>query len=289
VTGLPVSLGFHFITVFPEMIEQAMSYGVVSQAMKSGLLTLSAVSPRIFTSNVHQTIDDRPFGGGDGMIMLAEPLSLALEHVKSKIAGERRKRVIHLSPRGRRFSDELARDLATSYDDLILIASRYGGVDQRFLNEHVDEEISIGDYVLSGGELAGLVLIDTVARLVPGVLGNDQSANTESFGPELKGLEFPQFTRPREWQGISVPEALMSGDHARISKWKKTLSILVTAQLRPELLGSLPKKELELALKELKAATVPELQLCGLCEFEGEKASLEKTLTEMLNQLKSLK
>lgn len=267
-----LGFGFHVITVFPEMINGALAYGVVSQAMKTGKITLTATTPRTFTSNVHQTVDDRPFGGGDGMIMMAEPMSQALEHVKAKIADSRRSQVIHLSPRGRPLTDELARSLAHDFDDLILIASRYGGLDQRFLNTCVDEEISVGDYVLSGGELPALVLIDAVARLLPGVLGNAESGASESFAHASHGgLEFPQFTRPAEWSGQGIPEVLMSGNHARIVAWKQAMTVIVTAQNRPELLLGFTPKALEGAQLWLSKADSQELELCGI-RIEGRES-----------------
>jgi tRNA (guanine37-N1)-methyltransferase len=235
-----VKLRFHVITVFPEMIEQVLSFGVVAQAIKAQLIGFSAISPRKFTTNVHQTIDDRPFGGGDGMLMMAEPMALAIESVKAQIAPEAKTRVIHLSPRGRPLTDKRARELASQYTDLVLIASRYAGLDQRVINEYVDEEISLGDYVVSGGELPALVLMDAVSRQVPQVLGNEASVEAESFAQSCHGgLEAPQFTRPREWREHAVPAMLLSGDHAKIEKWKKSLSILVTARFRPDLLSDI--------------------------------------------------
>ena len=254
-------MNFHVLTVFPEMIESASSFGVVGQAIKSGRLSVQALTPRKFTNNVHQTIDDRPFGGGDGMVMLAEPLGLALDEAKKKAGG--RRLVIHLSPRGEPLTDRLARELA-GYQDLILVASRYGGVDQRFLNENVDREISIGDYVLSGGELAALVVIDAVARLIPGVLGNEASSEVESFAGPLGLLEAPQFTRPREWHDQEVPAALLSGHHAEIEKWKYALAILVTATRRPDLLKAVSAKDRRVAIKIWESMSAKERTSCGL-------------------------
>ncbi len=262
-------MNFHVLTVFPEMIESGTSFGVVGQARKDGLIRVSALSPRVFTHNVHQTVDDRPFGGGDGMVMLAEPLAQALESVVGGLDPQARKRVIHLSPRGTTFTDRKARELATQYDDLILVASRYGGVDQRFINEFVDEEISVGDYVLSGGELPALVLIDAVSRLLPGVLGNERSPDEESFVDGL--LEHPQFTRPRTWRGKDVPEALLSGHHAQIEKWKKALSVLVTIDRRPDLARHLSDADRALALKVWESMSAAEREVCGLSPFVGEK------------------
>ena len=239
------------------MIEHAAAFGVVGQALRQGRVTVRAVTPRAFTTNVHQTIDDRPFGGGDGMIMLAETAALALESLQ---LGSEKKRVIHLSPRGVPLTDEKARALA-AYEDLVLISSRYGGIDERFLESSVDEEISIGDYVLSGGELAALVVIDSVSRLLPGVLGNETSPEAESFGGPHGLLEYPQYTRPREWRGRMVPEALLTGDHAKIRDWKECVSVLITAERRPELLANVPGSLLARALKIHAPAGVKNLEL----------------------------
>lgn len=220
---------FHFITAFPDMIDQALSWGVVGQARKKGLIDLHCENPRVFTEDVHQTIDDRPFGGGDGMIYLAEPLSQAIQ--KSKVALPKAS-VIYLSPQGEPLTDRLVQDLAQD-KEFILLCGRYGGIDQRVIEHSVDREISIGDYVLSGGELAACVLVDAVARQWPGVLGHQESANRESFRNGL--LEAPLFTRPREMWGMSVPEILFSGHHAKIEEWKRCASWLVTEQKRPDL------------------------------------------------------
>jgi tRNA (guanine37-N1)-methyltransferase len=238
---------FHVVTLFPEMIEHAARFGVVGQAIKEDRVQLSTISPREFTSNVHQTIDDRPFGGGDGMIMMAEPLALTLESLTPQLGPQAR--VIHLSPRGPLLSDAKARDL-TAFSDIVLISSRYGGADQRFLNEFVDEELSIGDFIISGGELASLVVIDAVSRLLPGVLGNEASPEDESFA-QGRGLEHPQYTRPREWRGLEIPAALLSGHHSQIKDWKELVSLLVTAERRPDLLTSLALTE-KILIKALK-------------------------------------
>lgn len=268
------NIRFHVLTVFPEMILGATKFGVVGQALDAGKIAVAAISPRAFTSNVHQTIDDRPFGGGDGMIMLSEPMAAALESLKM---GPQR-RVIHLSPRGRPFTDEKARELAHE-KELVLIASRYGGIDQRFINEYVDEELSIGDYVISGGELAALVVIDAVARLIPGVLGNARSSEDESFAsPTEPRLEAPQFTRPREWRGIGIPEALLSGHHTQIETWKRALSTLVTLEHRPELLVGVSFEELDRARKVLLTMSLKDRELCGLSE------KIEKELERVLEK-----
>ena len=251
---------FRVLTLFPEMIDQAADFGIVGQARKTAKIKVEALSPRAFTSNVHQTIDDRPFGGGDGMIMMAEPASQALDHLTKNQA---RRRVIHLSPRGEPLTDKKARELAKEAE-LVLISSRYGGIDERFLEAYRIEEISIGDYVLSGGELAALVVIDAVARLLPGVLGNKASPEDESFGAGGL-LEHPQYTRPREWRGREVPAVLLSGDHGKIQSWKEALSLLVTLERRPELAPvDLPFKTLEFVRTTLDQMSDEEFRVLGL-------------------------
>lgn len=226
---------FNVISIFPEFITQGMSQGVVGQALKKGLIGLKTISPREYTSDVHKTVDDRPFGGGDGMIMLYEPLHKVL----SNLPKEERGRVIYLSPQGAKLDHTKVLELGKE-KNLTLICGRYGGIDQRVINEWVDEEISIGDYVISGGELGALVLIDAVSRQVPGVLGHGESSIKDSFSDAL--LEHPQYTRPRalslDTHGSeqAVPEILLSGDHKKMEDWKKKISILVTLQKRPDLI-----------------------------------------------------
>lgn len=290
---------FHVITLFPEMIEVMSRFGVVGQAVQDGRVSISSLSPRVFTSNVHQTVDDRPFGGGDGMIMMAEPLAMAIENIVKSIkeasaATPPRLRVIHLSPRGVPLTDEKVRELA-GLDQLVLLASRYGGVDQRLLNHLVDEEISVGDYVLSGGELPALTLIDAVSRQLPGVLGNETSAEEESFAEGL--LEYPQFTRPREWRGDGVPTRLLSGDHAKIAQWKRGVSVLVSVERRPDLLERAlaqsgeealwTGRDLRAALDVLDSMSVEERRICGIREPVRVRARLLELLARFPVPVKS--
>lgn len=221
---------FQVITLFPKMIEDQFTEGVVGQARAKGLIEIQCINPRTFTDDVHHTVDDRPFGGGDGMIMMAEPLKKSLDSIQS-FKGKKN-RVIYLSPQGKPFSDSRAKALSRE-GAVVLLCGRYGGLDQRFINEYVDEEISIGDYVLSGGELAACVVIDAVARHIPQVLGHGASASDDSFSEGF--LEHPNFTRPREWLNLGVPEVLFSGHHSQISKWKKMVGQLVTLKKRPDL------------------------------------------------------
>ncbi len=257
---------FHVVTLFPEMLESAArGFGVVGQAIARGEIGLSVINPREFTSNVHHTIDDRPFGGGDGMIMMAEPLAESVAKARASTTASAKVRAIHVSPRGRPFNDAVARELA-QLDDLILVTSRYGGADQRFLNECVDEEISIGDYILTGGDLAALVLIDAVGRLQKGVLGNEASSSNESFAGTNGLLEHPQYTRPREWRGLPVPSIYTSGDHAKIALFQEALSLAVTALRRPDLLVLPEPKKLSKLRALLDTLTDDEFRLCGLAD-----------------------
>jgi tRNA (guanine37-N1)-methyltransferase len=243
---------FHVITLFPEMVKAAAEIGVVGTAIKSGKIELQLTNPREFTSDNHHTVDDRPFGGGDGMVMLAEPLAKAIRGIRGSTS--EKVRVIHLSPRGIPLTDSKVRELSRE-KHIVLLSSRYAGVDQRLLNKDVDEELSIGDYVLSGGELAALVVIDAVGRQIPGVLGNEASAEKESFSSD-GWLEQPQYTRPREWEGHGVPETLMSGDHAKIGDYQTILSMLTTADRRPELLKSLHAKKSDKKTGKLVQAAI---------------------------------
>lgn len=219
-----------FITLFPEMMSAITDYGVSGRAIKNGLLSVSCWNPRDFTSDRHQTVDDRPYGGGPGMVMKTEPLSLAINAAKAELPEAR---VAYLSPQGRRLDQAALAELAQR-SSLILLAGRYEGVDERLLQQQVDEEWSIGDYVLSGGELAGMVIADGVARLLPGVLGHEMSAVEDSFVDGL--LDCPHYTRPEVFEGEQVPEVLLSGDHERIRRWRLKQSLARTWERRPDLL-----------------------------------------------------
>jgi tRNA (guanine37-N1)-methyltransferase len=222
---------FDVVTIFPKMFESPFKEGLVGQAITSGRLKLECFNPRQFVSDNHKTIDDRPFGGGDGMVMLPEVLKNTLAAIPSE---SRLRRVIYLSPQGVKLDQKKAQSLAKDYDQLVLICGRYGGVDERFIEKYVDEEISVGDYILSGGELAAMVCIDTVARFVPGTLGNDLSPLEESFKNNL--LEQPLYTRPRDFEGSMVPEVLTSGNHQKVASWQREQQIKRTLERRPDLL-----------------------------------------------------
>ncbi|MFK8138373.1 MAG: tRNA (guanosine(37)-N1)-methyltransferase TrmD [Bdellovibrionales bacterium] len=223
---------FVCISAFEEMFKSPLQSGLVGRAFQNNLLQLEFVNPRDFSEGVHQAIDAKPFGGGDGMLMSPEIISKSID--RSRVLAPKAK-CIYLSPQGRPLNQEIVEELAKE-EELILLSGRYAGVDERVVSSKVDLEISLGDFVLSGGELAALCLIDAVARWVPGVLGNSDSPIKESFQNGL--LEAPQFTRPREFEGKLVPEVLLSGDHKKITAWKYSLSILRTASRRPDILKS---------------------------------------------------
>jgi len=224
-------LRFTVITIFPQMLDSALGHSILRKAQEKGLIEVDMVDLRNFTTDRHHITDDYPYGGGQGMVMKPEPLVAAIENIRSKRTGAR---VILLTPRGRVFSQRDAQRLAQK-DELVLICGRYEGIDERVKN-FVDEEISIGDYTLSGGEPAANVIIDAVSRLVSGVLGNEDSAADESFVDGL--LEYPQYTRPEDFRGMKVPQVLISGDHQRIESWRREKSVEITRERRPDLLAA---------------------------------------------------
>lgn len=260
---------FHILTLFPEMVMDGLNTSIIGRAVNAGLLSVEAVNIRDYAFNKHQSVDDYPYGGGAGMLMQAEPVYLACEAVKERIAarrseekegkeeteaanatdvtntassdssdavgeqgGGKRPRVIYLSPQGKVFHQKMAEELAQE-EDLIFLCGHYEGIDERVLEEVVTDYVSIGDYVLTGGELPAMVMVDAISRLVPGVLHNDVSAEFESLQDNL--LEYPQYSRPEEWHGKKVPPVLLSGHHANIEKWRREQSILRTYERRPDL------------------------------------------------------
>ncbi|MBS4705461.1 tRNA (guanosine(37)-N1)-methyltransferase TrmD [Aeromonas veronii] len=222
------------ISLFPEMFRAITEHGVTGRAVKSGLLQIECWNPREFTHDKHRTVDDRPYGGGPGMLMMVQPLRDAI-HAAKQAAGDGAK-VIYLSPQGRKLTQAGVTELATN-QKLILVAGRYEGIDERVIQTEVDEEWSIGDYVLSGGELPAMTLIDAVSRLVPGVLGDQASAEQDSFTDGL--LDHPHYTRPEVLDGLAVPEALTSGNHEVIRRWRLKQSLGRTWQRKPELINNL--------------------------------------------------
>ena len=254
---------FDVVSLFPEFFVSLHRLGVVGQAFGKSLLELHVTNPRQFTHDKHQTVDDRPFGGGDGMILKPEPLAQSVEvitrHLQDKKAaiGPR----ILLSAQGQPLDFKKVQNLA-QVGQVTLICGRYGGLDQRFINQYVDEEISIGDYILSGGELAAAVLIDAVARWIPGVVGDPQSLQNDSF--YRGGLEFPLYTRPREFQGQNVPEILLGGDHGAIAKFNSRIATLWTLRRRPDLIGHLTPEQVVDAQAWEQSLSEEELRVLGL-------------------------
>ncbi len=221
---------FSFVSIHPGFIESYMKFGVFRAAQKQGI-DFRAVNLREFAVDKHGSIDDAPFGGGDGMVLRAEPLAAAVRSLPSPA------KVIVTSPSGRPWTQADAERYAQSNENIIFIAGRFAGIDQRFLDSFVDDDVSLGDFVVSGGELPSLLLADSILRLIPGVLGNAQSFKEDSFGSEMNGLlEYPLYTRPLEFEGQKVPDVLLSGDHAAIQKWRKDEALKKTKRLRPDLL-----------------------------------------------------
>lgn len=231
------------ISLFPEMIETVARYGVTGRAASRELLDLRTWNPRDYATDRHRTVDDRPYGGGPGMVMKAEPLTDALQDARA--GAGRRFRTLYLSPQGRPLTQALAEELAEE-PGLILVAGRYEGVDERFIDAEIDMEVSIGDYVLSGGELAAMVVIDAVVRLLPDVLGDENSAKEDSFVNGL--LDHPHYTRPEMYNGQSVPDVLLGGDHAAIHRWRMKQALGRTWQRRPDLLDSIELTDEQKAL-----------------------------------------
>ena len=284
-------MNYHVLTLFPEMIENGMNTSITGRAITKGLLSLEAINIRDFAFNKHQSVDDYPYGGGAGMLMQAEPVYLAYKDIEERIqkriqnakmqnaeteeqdaevkvqnAGiqdaetvspDKKLRVVYLSPQGKTFDQKMAEELAEE-EDLVLLCGHYEGIDERVLEEIVTDYVSIGDYVLTGGELPAMVMVETISRLVPGVLHNDVSAEFESFQDNL--LEYPQYSRPEEWHGKKVPPVLLSGHHANIEKWRREQSILRTYERRPDLLekSSLTWKEKKWLEETVKEKTVHE-------------------------------
>lgn len=224
-------MNFHVLTLFPEMIEQGMHASIIGRAIAGGYLSIDAINIRDYAFNKHQKVDDYPYGGGAGMLMQAEPVYLAYESVQKKLGY--RPRVVYLTPQGEVFHQTMAKELAKE-KDLVFLCGHYEGIDERVLDEIVTDYVSIGDYVLTGGELPAMVMMDSISRMVPGVLSNQESGETESFAENL--LEYPQYSRPEEWHGQKVPPVLLSGHHANIEAWRREQSILRTAKRRPDLL-----------------------------------------------------
>jgi len=223
---------FDIISIFPELFSTFLEVGIIRRARQAGIAEIRVIDLRDFTSDRHRSVDDRPYGGGAGMVLMPGPLFAAVESCRSGISAER-SRVVLLSPQGRTWTQNQAREFS-ALSQVILICGRYEGVDQRVIDRLVEVEVSIGDFVLSGGEIPAMVIVESVVRLLPGALGNEASAIDESFAAGL--LDFPQYTRPAVFRGIAVPEVLLSGDHARIDRWRREQAAAKTRERRPELI-----------------------------------------------------
>ena len=221
-------MNYHVLTLFPEMVENGLNTSIIGRAMEKGLLSLNTVNIRDYAGNKHGKVDDYPYGGGAGMVMQAEPVYQAYLAVRQKISST--PRVVYLTPQGSVFTQEKAKELAKE-EDLVFLCGHYEGVDERVLEEIVTDYLSVGDYVLTGGELPAMVIIDAVSRMVPGVLSNESSA---SFSGNL--LEYPQYSRPEVWRDKAVPSVLLSGHHGNVEKWRREQSVMRTAKWRPDLL-----------------------------------------------------
>ena len=252
-----VTKRFDVITLFPEMFDAIADFGVTRRGLDEKAWALTCWNPREFASNTYKTIDDRPYGGGPGMVMMAEPLNAAIDAaLAQQVAnGVTNAKVIYVTPQAKPITDHGIRELV-KHEGLVFLCGRYEGVDERLIQARVDLEVSIGDYVLSGGELAAMVLIDAMVRLLPGVLGDGQSAVEDSFSPARDGLlDHPHYTRPENWNGVAVPPVLMSGDHAKIETWRRKEAMARTQNRRPELLDGKTwnKQDLKL-LEEIRQA-----------------------------------
>lgn len=234
---------FSVVTLFPEMFTNFFSQGVIGKAVKKGLIEVSMYNPRDYTFDKHRTVDDRPYGGGPGMLMMMQPLTDAI--ASAKAAASENVKVVYLSPQGSKL-DFAGVQTLSQYTDLVLVAGRYEGIDERIIQTLIDEEWSIGDYVLSGGELPAMVLMDAVSRLIPDVLGHSKSAVEDSFTNGL--LDCPHYTRPETYENITVPKVLLSGDHEKIRQWRLTESLKRTQQRRPDLLNNLALTEEQQAI-----------------------------------------
>lgn len=229
------AIKFTVITIFPEMVQEVLKYGVIGKALDKGLIELVTINPRDFSQDKHKRVDDRPFGGGAGMVMMFDPLAATVEYLKLQ---HKDLTLSFLSPHGKTLNQDTVNQLANE-SHIVLLCGRYEGIDQRFLDKYVDNEISLGDFVISGGELVAATIIDAVARQIPEVLGDEDSAKTDSFMANTLGT--PQYTRSKSLKTKGVPEVLLSGNHAKIAQWRKVQALKITQLKRPDLLNEQPK------------------------------------------------
>lgn len=277
-------MNFHVMTLFPEMIEQGVHTSITGKALDKGTIHLNAVNIRDFSTDKHHHVDDYPYGGGAGMVMQPQPVYDCYQSIIKDIHSEKKPRVIYMTPQGKVFSQAIAEELSKE-EDLIFLCGHYEGIDERVLEEIVTDNLSIGDYVLTGGELAAMVMIDAIARLVPDVLNNEESAQYESFQDGL--LEYPQYTRPPEFHGRRVPEVLLTGNHTKIEVWRREKSLERTLFRRPELL-----QDVELDMDDIRRLAYirqhqymqsdKEAEVCAV--FDGESVSIDELLVWIENQ-----
>ena len=226
-------MNFHIMTLFPEMVSNGLNTSIIGRAIKEKIISVNTINIRDFTLDKHKKVDDYPYGGGAGMLMQAQPVYDTYQSVIKQINQKERVRVIYLTPTGKVFDQKMAKELSKE-ENLIFLCGHYEGIDERVIEEIVTDPVSIGDYVVTGGELPAMIMIDAIARMVPGVLSNSESKETESFSKYL--LEYPQYSRPEEWNGKKVPNVLLSGNHQKIEKWREEQAILRTRECRPDLL-----------------------------------------------------
>ncbi|MEE0284559.1 MAG: tRNA (guanosine(37)-N1)-methyltransferase TrmD [Lachnospiraceae bacterium] len=262
-------MNYYVMTLFPEMIENGMHTSIIGRAMAKGLLTLQTINIRDFSTRGDGRIDDYPYGGGAGMVMQAEPVYRAYTDLAARIG--HRPRLVYLTPQGKTFTQQMAKELALE-EDLVFLCGHYEGIDERVLDEIATDYISIGDYVLTGGELPSMVLMDSISRMVPGVLSNQESGETESFSGSL--LEYPQYSRPEVWHDTATPPVLMSGHHANVERWRRDQSLYRTLKHRPDLLDGveLDKKDRKFLCELLEKEPVEQLPFTsGTAAWSGEK------------------
>ena len=238
--GMEINMKFYIMTLFPDMVMNGLNTSIIGKAMEKELLSIEAVDIRDYTLDKHRHVDDYPYGGGAGMVMQAQPVYDCFKDIEKNL--EKKPRVLFMTPTGKTFNQDMAKELSQE-ENLVFLCGHYEGIDKRVLDKIVTDEVSIGDFVLTGGELPAMMMIDAISRLIPGVLNNDISAETESFTDNL--LEYPQYTRPEVWEGEAVPAVLLSGHHANIEKWRREQSLLITKERRPDLFekAQLTKKD----------------------------------------------
>ena len=273
------------MTLFPDSMRGVLGESIIGRAAKKGIIEINCVQIRDFTENKQMQVDDYPYGGGWGLVMMAQPLKSCLDHIKAQ-AGERRTRVIYMSPQGKPFNQEEAKRLKRDYDHLVLVCGHYEGIDERFIEECVDEEISLGDFVLTGGEIAAMAVVDCVCRMVPGVLADEECYTGESHWDGL--LEYPQYTRPEVWEGRAVPGELLTGDHEKVRRWRRRKQLERTMDKRPDMFEKLvlESKEDRRMVEEIKYDRLPDRLKLRFEPRRAESADMD-ALLDILEQAKA--